>query len=631
MTSTARTPQQNGVVERRNHTLVEAARTMLIFSKSLLFLWTQVVATACYTQTCSLIHTRYDKTPYEMLRDRKPELKYLYVFGSLCYPTNDFEDLGKLQPKADIGIFIGYLPSKKAYWIYNKRTKQIMKTMNVKFDELTQMASEQHGSRPNLQGLTSGEISSGLVLNQTAVASNPISAATLPPPDTVRTSSSSTFIDKDAPSLSTSPNIKTTTSSPNSTNVKPNEKVLMFDSDTFSNPFAPPNTSSVESSSRIVDTLNMHTFQQPPIYTKRWTKDHPLVTIIGDTSKPVSTRRKLSTDPLWCYFHAFLAKKEPKNYKEAMEESCWIKAMQEEIHEFERLEIVVKGYRREERIDLDVKTAFQNGQSKLDEDPNGTLVDPTRYRGMIGSLMLLIASRPDIMFVDCMCARYHAKPTEKHLTAVKWVFRYLKGTINMGLWYPRDISFNLTAFVDADHAGYKYYMAKKVESEKAKIVDKLEEQHISPIKSRRGKGSMCYGDQAANVPNKLKKDVVPRKTRSVSLAEETVVASRLKSLRQKKQPVTWEGSSAAKKYYSSSDTDSDATLYSFSSDKPEGSANETNDANESDMYLSNDNPDGDNDDARKENSLSYNISSTKLTPRESKEANAKGKKEYEEV
>ncbi|GKA51979.1 hypothetical protein Tco_0745175 [Tanacetum coccineum] len=93
------------------------------------------------------------------------------------------------------------------------------------------------------------------------------------------------------------------------------------------------------------------------------------------------------------------------------------------------------------------------GQSKLDEDPNGTPVDPTRYRGMVGSLMYLTASRPDLVFAVCMCARYQAKPTEKHLTAVKRVFRYLKGTINMGLWYPRDTGFNLTAFADADHAG----------------------------------------------------------------------------------------------------------------------------------------------------------------------------------
>ncbi|GJX10515.1 retrovirus-related pol polyprotein from transposon TNT 1-94 [Tanacetum coccineum] len=114
-TSVARTPQQNGVVERRNRTLVEAARTMLIFSKAPLFLWAEAVATACYTQNRSLIRKRHNKTPYELLHDQKPDLSYLHVFGALCYPTNDGEDLGKLKPKADIGIFVGYAPAKKAF------------------------------------------------------------------------------------------------------------------------------------------------------------------------------------------------------------------------------------------------------------------------------------------------------------------------------------------------------------------------------------------------------------------------------------------------------------------------------------------------------------------------------------
>ncbi|GJW15068.1 hypothetical protein Tco_0019201 [Tanacetum coccineum] len=92
-------------------------------------------------------------------------------------------------------------------------------------------------------------------------------------------------------------------------------------------------------------------------------------------------------------------------------------------------------------------------RSKLDEDTNGIVVDPSRYRGMIGTLMYLTASRPDLQFVVCMCARYQAKPTEKHLHDVKRIFRYLKGTVNRGLWYAKDSSIALTAFVDADHAG----------------------------------------------------------------------------------------------------------------------------------------------------------------------------------
>nr|GEW87375.1 copia protein [Tanacetum cinerariifolium] len=90
---------------------------------------------------------------------------------------------------------------------------------------------------------------------------------------------------------------------------------------------------------------------------------------------------------------------------------------------------------------------------KLDEDLSGIPVDQTRFHSMVGSIMYLTASRPDLVFAVCMCARYQAKPTKKHLEALKWVFRYLKGTINWGLWYPKDIAMVLTAYADADHAG----------------------------------------------------------------------------------------------------------------------------------------------------------------------------------
>ncbi|GJY60158.1 retrovirus-related pol polyprotein from transposon TNT 1-94 [Tanacetum coccineum] len=152
-TSVPRSPQQNGVVERRNRTLMEAARTMLIFAKAPLFLWAEAVATACYTLNRSLVHTLHGKTYYELLKGKKPNLQYFRVFGSLCYPTNDYDDVGKLKAKADIGIFVGYAPTKKAYRIYNKRTRKIQETVHVAFDELT-------------EGLTSVQTSSGLAPQQ---------------------------------------------------------------------------------------------------------------------------------------------------------------------------------------------------------------------------------------------------------------------------------------------------------------------------------------------------------------------------------------------------------------------------------------------------------------------------------
>ncbi|GJU60269.1 retrovirus-related pol polyprotein from transposon TNT 1-94 [Tanacetum coccineum] len=107
-TSNVRTPQQNGVVERRNRTLVEAAQTMLIFSSASLFLWADVVAIACFTQNRS----------------------------TLCYPKNYHEDIGKLDAKGDIGFFIGYSTISRAYRVYNRRTRKVMETMNITFDEL---------------------------------------------------------------------------------------------------------------------------------------------------------------------------------------------------------------------------------------------------------------------------------------------------------------------------------------------------------------------------------------------------------------------------------------------------------------------------------------------------------------
>ncbi|GJX71296.1 retrovirus-related pol polyprotein from transposon TNT 1-94 [Tanacetum coccineum] len=145
-----RTPQQNGVVERRNRTLVEVVRSMLISSRTPLFLWAGAIATVCYTQNRSIIHRRFDKTPYELINGRKPDISFLHVFGALCYLKNDREDIGKLGAKGDIGFFIGYSANSCAYRVYNRRIKKIMETMNVTFDELLAMAFEQSSLKPGL-------------------------------------------------------------------------------------------------------------------------------------------------------------------------------------------------------------------------------------------------------------------------------------------------------------------------------------------------------------------------------------------------------------------------------------------------------------------------------------------------
>nr|GFA14454.1 uncharacterized mitochondrial protein AtMg00810-like [Tanacetum cinerariifolium] len=158
---------------------------------------------------------------------------------------------------------------------------------------------------------------------------------------------------------------------------------------------------------------------------------------------------------------------EPKTYKEALTQSCWIEVMQEELNEFERLEIsqnprgifinqskyALKSLKKYGFKSCDPMDTPMVEKSKLDEDREGQAVDQSHYRGMIGTLLYLTASRPDLQFAICMCARYQARPTKKHVHAVKRIFRYLRGTVNQGLWYPKDSSVALTAFADADHAG----------------------------------------------------------------------------------------------------------------------------------------------------------------------------------
>ncbi|GKC03224.1 retrovirus-related pol polyprotein from transposon TNT 1-94, partial [Tanacetum coccineum] len=160
--SATRTPQQNGVVERRNRTLVEAARTMLTFANLPLFLWAEAIATTFFTQNRLIIHKRFDKTSYELINKRKPNIKFFHVFGSRCYLLNDYDDVGKLKAKGDIGVFVGNSKESAAFRVYNKRTRKIHESVNVNFDEISEMASKQFSLEPGLSNL-----------NETGKSSNP--------------------------------------------------------------------------------------------------------------------------------------------------------------------------------------------------------------------------------------------------------------------------------------------------------------------------------------------------------------------------------------------------------------------------------------------------------------------------
>ncbi|GJW71953.1 retrovirus-related pol polyprotein from transposon TNT 1-94 [Tanacetum coccineum] len=429
---------------------------------------------------------------------------------------------------------------------------------NVTNSRLTAMASEHSSSGPALHEMTPVSISSGLVqillLQHHSKSLLPIPVAVEPEH---AVSTGFTF------------------------------PQLQFDQDAQS-----PKVPFDQSSDVIISIC--HPDHQVSEHTSKWTKDHPLENIIGALDRPVSTRLQLHEQALFCYYDAFLTSVEPKNYKEALTQACWIEAMQEELHEFERLEVwelvpppdkafvislkwiykvkldelggilknkarlVARGYRQEEGIDfeesfapvarleairiflafaahmnmviyqMDVKTAFLNGNLREEvyvSQPDGFVdpdkpnhvyklkkalyglkqaprawydmlssflisndfskgsVDPTLFilrrqrklfwyksMSMILSLLPLHLNCYDLVtrwILPCeksnldedkegIAVTNHtivARPTEKHLNAVKRIFRYLKGTVHRGLWYPKDSSFALTAFADADHAG----------------------------------------------------------------------------------------------------------------------------------------------------------------------------------
>nr|GEU52610.1 integrase, catalytic region, zinc finger, CCHC-type, peptidase aspartic, catalytic [Tanacetum cinerariifolium] len=335
-------------------TLVEAAIIMLIFSHAPLFLWAEVIATACFTQNRSIIHRQFNKTSYELINGKKPDIFFLHVFGALCYPKNDPEDIGKLGAKGDIGFFIGYFANSCAFRVYNRRTKKNMKTMNVSYDELSVMAFEQCSSKLGLQSMNSGQISLGLDLTyapSTITTQQPTKgeldllfeamyddyiggqlSATLRTvlavqahQDRQTTTTSTSIADTTpTPTISSSqatnfPNPSQDVDGLNSQQqhaqqqgyhaliqpeiVVDNVPNAMFDANTFVNPFATPSTSAAESSSsQYVDTSNMHTFYQPYPHESQWTKDHPLEQVIREPSRPVLTRNQLRSDGDMCMY-----------------------------------------------------------------------------------------------------------------------------------------------------------------------------------------------------------------------------------------------------------------------------------------------------------------------------------------
>nr|GFB28325.1 retrovirus-related Pol polyprotein from transposon TNT 1-94 [Tanacetum cinerariifolium] len=270
-TDNGTTPQQNGVVERRNRTLVEAATSMLTFANLPSFLWAEAIATACFTQNRSIIHKRFDKTPYELINKRKPNIKFFRVFGCRCYLLNDYEDVGKLK---------------------------IMKSSSTNV-ETSNAEIPSHGEEVFHKVFESfqGESSSSSLNNDVQQS----------PEEVIQPSSNTQSIP-----INMVPNGDEASTSHNVFNKRLEDAYF-------------------DVSTSFHDPSNVHAYYQPYPHEKKWTKDHPLHKKIGDPKSSVRTRGQLANS---CLFSCLLSSIEPANVAEALRDADWVSVMQEELNQF---------------------------------------------------------------------------------------------------------------------------------------------------------------------------------------------------------------------------------------------------------------------------------------------------------
>ncbi|GJZ28694.1 retrovirus-related pol polyprotein from transposon TNT 1-94 [Tanacetum coccineum] len=281
------------------------------------------------------------------------------MFGSLCYPTNDQDDLGKMKPKVDIGVFIGYSKRSRGFRIYNRRIKNIMETIHVKFDELTAMASEHDCLEPELQRFINHN-SSAETMNtpskedldnlfgpmyeeyfEKKFSDTPINSAAQPTQIHEDSPSTSSIIvdEHEAPPIVTTSDEQTSPISLTEADDFNQEDSADFDGNSQFVSYNPPSHEEIESSTTALEPSNVQNFHQVQPSTHIWTKDHPLDQVIGDPSKPVMTRQRLHTDSEVCMYALTVSTIEPKNIKEAMADHSWIESMQDELNQFERLQV----------------------------------------------------------------------------------------------------------------------------------------------------------------------------------------------------------------------------------------------------------------------------------------------------
>nr|GEW72462.1 hypothetical protein [Tanacetum cinerariifolium] len=276
------------------------------------------------------------------MNKRKPNIKFFCVFGCRCYLLNDYEDVGKLKEKGDIGVFVGYSKESAAFRIYNKQTRKIHDSVNVNFDEISEMASKQFSLEPSLSNL-----------NETGKSLNPsvsqVSEASRKDLEDLFKKNYDEYFDS----------LKIMKSSTIMLKLRSTRKFFMSTSHNVFNERL--EDAYFETSTSFHDPSNVHTYYQPYPHEKKWTKDHPLYKIISDPKSSVRIRGQLANS---CLFSCLLSSIEPANVAETLRDADWVSAMQEELDQFARLKVWRLVPRLEGKTIIKYKWIFKNKKDK---------------------------------------------------------------------------------------------------------------------------------------------------------------------------------------------------------------------------------------------------------------------------
>nr|GEU61551.1 hypothetical protein [Tanacetum cinerariifolium] len=372
--SNARTSQQNRVAEKRNRTLIEAARTMLADTKLPVTFWAEAVNTACYVQNRVLVNKTQNKTPYELFNGRTPAIGFLKPFRCHVMILNTLDNLGKFNAKGDEGYFIGYSMSSKAFRVFNKRNKRVEENLHVDFLENKLF---EKGAGPNwlfdIDTLTNS-------MNYVPMVSAGTTSTNFSAHLETSTSNAQDACKADAPESSENSNPTDT-----STNPPANQMETLTVETPIPTVSSPVPTACLDDSPQLsTDLDNMeYNISSSPTPTFRIHKDHPKSQIIGPVDTPVQTKTKSkemeeqsfiatihqNTDLAllqFCLFLCFLSQEEPKKISDALKDPSWVEAMptgtkwvlknkkdESGIVIRNKARLVAQGYTQEEGIDYE--------------------------------------------------------------------------------------------------------------------------------------------------------------------------------------------------------------------------------------------------------------------------------------